>query len=120
MVLFALYLAILDFDNGTTSKIDDVLTEHGGLPYVLPLAVHLDLEHLSNTQGYLGLLSEPCTPTLLSSHENQNTLQSKTKSTVEIVDNLPDLWSQGCQKLPKNLVNLRASRDVNQLQDRES
>ena len=44
---------MLDFDNATTSKIDDVLTEHGGLPYVLPLAVHLDLEHLSNTQREL-------------------------------------------------------------------
>ena len=96
--------------------IDDVLLEHDGLTHVLPLTVHLDLEHLPNTQGYLGLLSEPCTPTLLSSHENQNTLQSKTKSTVEIVENLPDLGSQDYPKT-KNLVNLRASRDINQLQD---
>ena len=29
------------FDNDATSKIDDVLTEHGGLIHVLPLAVHL-------------------------------------------------------------------------------
>ena len=29
------------FDNDSTSKIDDVLTEHGGLLYVHPLAVHL-------------------------------------------------------------------------------
>ena len=29
------------FDNGASSKIDDVLTEDGGLLYVLPLAVHL-------------------------------------------------------------------------------
>ena len=29
------------FDNGAIFKIDDVLTEHGGLPHVLPLAVHL-------------------------------------------------------------------------------
>ena len=29
------------FDYDTTSKIDDVLTEHGGLLHVLPLAVHL-------------------------------------------------------------------------------
>ena len=29
------------FDNDATSKIDDVLIEHGGLLYVLPLAVHL-------------------------------------------------------------------------------
>ena len=28
----------------TTSKIDDVLLEHGGLPYVLPLPVHLPLQ----------------------------------------------------------------------------
>ena len=28
-------------DNDATSKIDDVLTEHGGLLYVLPRAVHL-------------------------------------------------------------------------------
>ena len=32
---------MLDFDNGATSKIDDVLSEHGGLLHVLPLAVHL-------------------------------------------------------------------------------
>ena len=35
--------------------IDDVLLEHVGLTHVLPLTVHLDLEHLPNTQGYLGL-----------------------------------------------------------------
>ena len=29
------------FDNGATSKFDDVLLEHGGLTHVLPLAVHL-------------------------------------------------------------------------------
>ena len=29
------------FDNYATSKIDDVLTEHGGLLHVLPLSVHL-------------------------------------------------------------------------------
>ena len=29
------------FDNYATSKIDDVLNEHGGLLHVLPLAVHL-------------------------------------------------------------------------------
>ena len=33
------------FDYGATSKIDDVLTEHGGLVHVLPLPVH----HLSLT-----------------------------------------------------------------------
>ena len=30
------------FDNDVKSKIDDVLTEHGRLLYVLPLAVHLE------------------------------------------------------------------------------
>ena len=30
------------FDNGASSKIDDVLAEDGGLLYVLPLAVHLN------------------------------------------------------------------------------
>ena len=30
------------FDKGATSKIDDVLIEHGGLLYVLTLTVHLD------------------------------------------------------------------------------
>ena len=29
------------FDNGDISKFDDVLLEHGGLPHVLPIAVHL-------------------------------------------------------------------------------
>ena len=49
--------------NGPKRKIDDVLLEHVGLPHVLPLTVHLILEHLPNTQGYLGLLPEPHTPT---------------------------------------------------------
>ena len=31
----------MHFDNDATSKIDDVLTENGGLLHVLPLAVHL-------------------------------------------------------------------------------
>ena len=30
------------FDNGASSKIDDVLSEDGGLLQVLPLAVHLN------------------------------------------------------------------------------
>ena len=30
-----------DFDSGAICKIDDVLIKHGGLPHVLPLAVHL-------------------------------------------------------------------------------
>ena len=29
------------FDNDVSSKFDDVLIDYGGLPYVLPLAVHL-------------------------------------------------------------------------------
>ena len=33
-----------DFDNGATCKIDDVLTEHGSLLHVLPLAVHLQTD----------------------------------------------------------------------------
>ena len=36
----------------------NVLLDHGGLPCVLPFAVHLDLGHLPDTQGYLGLLSD--------------------------------------------------------------
>ena len=32
-----------NFDNGATSKIDDVLTEHAKLLHVLPLAVHLKI-----------------------------------------------------------------------------
>ena len=40
----------------------DVLLEHVGLPCVLPFAVHLDLGHLPDTQGYFGLLSELLTP----------------------------------------------------------
>ena len=39
MVLPALNLCTMNSD--ATSKIDDVLTEHGGLLHVLPLAVHL-------------------------------------------------------------------------------
>ena len=35
------YPGCLHFDNGATSKIDDVLTEHGGLLHVPPLTVHL-------------------------------------------------------------------------------
>ena len=36
------YMGNLYFDNGTISKIDDVLLEHGGLFHVLLLAVHLN------------------------------------------------------------------------------
>ena len=45
----------------------NVLLEHGGLHCVLPCAVHVNLEHLE-TQGYLGLLSEPCTPVITQDH----------------------------------------------------
>ena len=40
----ALIFSILDtgIEVGATSKIDDVLIEHGGQPNVLPLAVHLN------------------------------------------------------------------------------
>ena len=44
LVLSALNLFALEaghFDNGATSKIDYVLTKHGGIIHVLPLAVHL-------------------------------------------------------------------------------
>ena len=41
MVHPALNLSTLDFDDGAISKFDDVLLEHGGLPHVLPLTVHL-------------------------------------------------------------------------------
>ena len=40
----------LAFFNGPNKKIDDVLLEYVGLPHVLPLTVHLDLEPLPNTQ----------------------------------------------------------------------
>ena len=43
------------------SLFNKVLLEDGELPCVLPLAVQLDLGHLPDNQGYLGLLSEPCT-----------------------------------------------------------
>ena len=35
------YPGCLHFDNSALNKIDDVLTEHGGLLHVLPLAVQL-------------------------------------------------------------------------------
>ena len=35
------YSGCWHFDKGATSKFDDVLLEHDGLPHVLPLAVHL-------------------------------------------------------------------------------
>ena len=36
-----MYAESWHFDNDSKSKIDDVLTEHGGLLHVLPLDVHL-------------------------------------------------------------------------------
>ena len=44
------------------SVYDNALLEISGLPHVLPLTVQLDFGHLPGTQGYLGLLSEPYTP----------------------------------------------------------
>ena len=44
LVLSALNLFALEaghFDNGATSKIDYVITKHGGIIHVLTLAVHL-------------------------------------------------------------------------------
>ena len=41
LVLLALNLSILHFDNGATSKIDYVLDEHCGQLNLLPLAVRL-------------------------------------------------------------------------------
>ena len=44
------YPACWHIEIGATSKIDDVLTEHGGLLHVLPLAVHLSF-FLLDKQG---------------------------------------------------------------------
>ena len=55
---------ILDFGfNGPGTSFDNVLLEHRDLRCVIFLVVHPDLGHLSDTQGYFELLSEPCTPT---------------------------------------------------------
>ena len=35
------YPGYCHFDNGATREIDDVLLENGGLPHVLPLAIHI-------------------------------------------------------------------------------
>ena len=46
---------MLDFDNGATSKIDDILSEHGGLLHVLPLVVHLNFFFYRHVGGkFLG------------------------------------------------------------------
>ena len=39
------------FDTSAASKFDDVLLEHGGLPIVLPLAVHLKFVWLDKKRG---------------------------------------------------------------------
>ena len=39
--------------HGVKIVLDNVLLDHGGLPYVLPFTVHLDLGHHHDTQGYL-------------------------------------------------------------------
>ena len=39
----SVYSECWHFDNDATHKIEDVLTEHGGLLHVLPLAVHCPL-----------------------------------------------------------------------------
>ena len=52
LVLPTLNLSILrHFDNDATSKFDDVLTEHGGLPHVLPIAVYLGLFKCGEVKG---------------------------------------------------------------------
>ena len=43
--------------------LNNVLLEHGGLPFIFLFKVHLDFGHHCNTQWYLRLLSEPCNPT---------------------------------------------------------
>ena len=48
------YAECWHFDNDGTCKIDDVLTEHGGLLHVLPLAVHL----IFFTDGWGTILSK--------------------------------------------------------------
>ena len=50
------YPACWNFDNGETSKIDNVLTEHVGLLRVLPLAVHLNFVLIDKAQGPLVLV----------------------------------------------------------------
>ena len=44
-------------------NIQNVLLEHVGLPCVLPIAVHLDLGHITDTQDHSGLISELGSPT---------------------------------------------------------
>ena len=41
----------MSFDNGAMHKFDDVLIEHGGLPYVLALAVKLEFFLLDKYRG---------------------------------------------------------------------
>ena len=46
------YTECWHFDNDATSKIGIVLTEHGGLLHVLPLAVHLRFFLLDNSLSF--------------------------------------------------------------------
>ena len=46
----------LHFENGASSKIDDVLAEDGGLFHVLPLAVHLSMIIVSAPVPFSGVL----------------------------------------------------------------
>ena len=46
-----MYSGCWHFDKGATSKFDDVLLEHGGIPHVLPLAVHLKFFWLDKLEG---------------------------------------------------------------------
>ena len=48
--------------NGGECASHNVLLEYGELPCVFPYAVHLDLGYCPDTQGYLGHLSGPHTP----------------------------------------------------------
>ena len=38
---WTVYFVLIHFDNGASSKIDNVLAEDGGLLHVLPIAIHL-------------------------------------------------------------------------------
>ena len=51
---------MLAFDNGATSKIDDVLTEDGGLLDVLPLTVHLSFFLLNRHINILNSCQASC------------------------------------------------------------
>ena len=46
LVLPALNLSTLNFDNDAKSKIDDVLTEHGRLLHVHGMGCYLDIDNI--------------------------------------------------------------------------